>query len=206
MSQFHDAKELISHSRAKLETIRRLHDKCVKEQTIDPLLLIDIKNFMENIRSALDYCACALFTKYGHCNRRNPKIYFPYAKLADDRIKFQGEIVERAIPGLGSQRPDIVAVLSSYQHFGNTGNWLPMFMELTNENKHQKLTPQIAKEYKMVGIRAEVPPDYVPDIMRELTTSLDVYSGGGGVAEAGGIHVAANAAGVRYPKALCGRR
>jgi len=52
----------------------------------------------------------------------------------------------------------------------------------------------------------EVPPDYVPDVMRELTTSLDVYSGGGGIAEAGGIHVAANAAGVRYPKALCGRR
>ena len=50
----------------------------------------------------------------------------------------------------------------------------------------------------------DVPPDYVPDVMRELTTSLDVYSGG--VADAGGIHVAANAAGVRYPNALCGRR
>jgi len=35
----------------------------------------------------------------------------------------------------------------------------------------------------------EVPPDYVPDVMRELTTSLDLYSVGGGVAEAGGIQV-----------------
>jgi len=158
MSQFDDARELISHSRAKLETIRTLHNKCVKEQRIDPLLLIEIKNFMENIRSALDYCASALFTKYGHRNKGNPKIYFPYAKLADDRIKFQGEIVERAIPGLASQRPDIVDVLSSYQHFGNTGNWLPMFMELTNENKHHKLTPQTPKQYRMVGISGTIPP------------------------------------------------
>ncbi len=158
MSQFHDAEELISHSRTKLETIQRLHDRSVKEQVIDPLLSIEIKNFMENVRSALDYCACALFSKYGYSNKPNPKIYFPYAKLADNKVTFQGQIVDRAIPGLTSRRPDIVDVLSSYQHFGNTGNWLPLFMELTNENKHHKLTPQTTKEYKMVGIRATIPP------------------------------------------------
>ena len=46
MSQFHDAEKLISHSRTKLETIQTLHDKSVKEQVIDPLLSIEIKNFM----------------------------------------------------------------------------------------------------------------------------------------------------------------
>jgi hypothetical protein len=100
-----------------------------------------------------------LFTKYGSCNNgRNPKIYFPYAKVSDDKIKFQGKIVQRAIPGLASQRPDIVDVLSSYQHFGNTGNWLPGFMELTNENKHDKLTPQTVKQYKMGLISGTIPP------------------------------------------------
>ena len=75
---------------------------------------------------------------------------------------------------------------------------------LFSEKLHQVL-PGAGRRVRCVA-DAEVPPDYVPDVMRELTTSLDVYSGGGGIAEAGGIHVAANAAGVRYPKALCGRR
>jgi hypothetical protein len=35
------------------------------------------------------------------------------------------------------------------QHFGSRGyTWLPAFMELTNENKHQRLTPQVRKESK----------------------------------------------------------
>jgi hypothetical protein len=43
--------------------------------------------------------------------------------------------------------------------------------------------------------RHALPPNYVPGVVRELTTSVDVYSGGGGVAEAGGIHVDAEVRG-----------
>jgi len=44
-------------------------------------------------------------------------------------------------------------VLIEMQHFGSHGyTWLPAFMKLTNENKHQRLTPQIRKEKKELRI------------------------------------------------------
>jgi len=39
------------------------------------------------------------------------------------------------------------------QHFGSNGHkWLPAFMDLTNENKHQRLTPQERRESKELRI------------------------------------------------------
>jgi hypothetical protein len=158
MSQFDDARELVAHSETKLQTICNLHQKCLEEQAIKPVLFRAIKNFMENLRSALDYCAATLFDKYGHSKKANPKIYFPSAKLTDDKSRFRAEIVESSIPSLLSSRPDIVDMLESYQHFGNMGTWLPLFMDLTNENKHEQLTPQIQKQYTMVRISGTIPP------------------------------------------------
>ena len=59
-------------------------------------------------------------------------------------------------PGLAAARPDIVDRLASYQHFGHTGNWLPILAKLTNENKHNQLTPQVSKAYKFVTIRVRL--------------------------------------------------
>ncbi len=74
MTQFDDARELIIYSEAKLQVICTLHEECLEEQTIKPILLIEIKNFMENLRSALDYCAFALFDKYGHSKKATLRI------------------------------------------------------------------------------------------------------------------------------------
>jgi hypothetical protein len=158
MTKFDDALELVKHSEENLEVILSLHQQCLEEQIIKPLFPIKIKNFMENLRSALDYCASALFAKYGYSKKAYPKIYFPYAKLSDDRCKFREKIVERAIPGLLFSRPDIVDKFESYQHFANSGNWLPLLIALTNENKHEQLTPQIQKQYTAVVIRGTIPP------------------------------------------------
>jgi hypothetical protein len=108
VSQFDDAKSLVAHSEARLAAIRTLHDECLRDREIKPALLIEIKNFMENLRSALDYCAAALFAKYGHTTQKHPRIYFPYATHKDDRKNFLDKIVERSIPGLLHSRPDIV--------------------------------------------------------------------------------------------------
>lgn len=164
MSRFDNARELVTHSKEKLDAIRNHHQQCLDERVVTPTFLIEIKNFMENLRSPLDYCAVALFDQYGHSTRADPKIYFPYAKLADDKSKFRSEIVERAIPGLCTSRPDIVDKLEAYQHFGNTGNWLPHFMEITNENKHTQLTPQFQKQGQAVVISATLPPGGTLDI------------------------------------------
>jgi hypothetical protein len=103
----------------------------------------------------LDYCASALFKKYGKSKRPNPRLYFPYAKRGEDRKKFREETVERCIPGLLAARPDIVDRLESYQHFGNSGNWLSVFAEITNENKHEELTPKERKQSKFLELKIQ---------------------------------------------------
>lgn len=157
MSQFDDARTLVAHSQAKAETLSTLHKQCLAEKSVKHEFLIEVKNFMENLRSVLDYCARGLFATYGHSNKTNQKIYFPYARPSDDKIKFRNEIVERSIPGLLASRPDIVDMLETYQYFGNTGNWLPLFMRITNENKHEQLTPQVEKQYTVVKISGTIP-------------------------------------------------
>lgn len=158
MSQFNDARTLITHSQANAELLRTLHKQCLAEKSVKPEFLVEVKNFMENLRSALDYCARGLFEKYGHSIKANPRIYFPYARPSDDKSSFRNETVERSIPGLPASRPDIVDMLETYQYFGNTGNWLPLFMRITNENKHEQLTPQVEKQYSAVAISATIPP------------------------------------------------
>src|SRR6266513_308693 len=121
MSHFEDARALVSYSENKIGFLRNLHAQCLEEQAIKPEFQIEVKNFVENLRSALDYCARGLFEKYGKSTKANPKIYFPCAKRGDDRKKFRDEIVDHNIPGLLASRPDIVDHLESYQFFGNSG-------------------------------------------------------------------------------------
>src|SRR5262245_26221412 len=117
MSQFHGALRLVEHCECKLRELRELHARCLTEQVISPEFLIGVKNFIENLRSALDYCATALFAKYGKSKKSDPKIYFPCARAGDDKKKFREVIIERCIPGILTSRPDIVDCLETYQHF-----------------------------------------------------------------------------------------
>ena len=76
--------------------------------------------------------------------------------IVEKNIKIK--IIERNIPGLLESKQDIAKVLESYQHFGETGKWLPLFMDIVNKNKHERLTPQIKKQYTMVRISGTLPP------------------------------------------------
>ena len=156
MSQFDDARTLVEHSAAKIETLRTLHKECLLNKSVTAEFLVEVKNFMENLRSVLDYCARGLFAKYGQSNKAHPKVYFPYAIPPNDKLRFRNEIVERSIPGLLETRPDIVDTLETYQYFGNS-NWLYLFMRISNENKHEQLTPQVEKQYKVVEISGTIP-------------------------------------------------
>jgi len=154
MSYFDDASHLVEYAREHFTEIEKVYNASLSEKEIKPKLLIEIKNFMENLRSALDFTAHGLFQRYGSSTASNPKIYFPYASLSQSKEEFQkSRRVDACIPGLSTSRPDIVAKIESYQHFAAPNNgWLPIFMDLNNENKHQQLTPQIRKEAKELRI------------------------------------------------------
>ena len=154
MSRFDDAKSLLQHAQRKLPDIKAEYEASLSKKSIETSLLVDIKNFMENLRSALDFSAHGLFAAYGASTRSNPKIYFPYAPLSQSLTEFRhNNRIEACIPGISTSRPDVVLKLESYQHFSSADNkWLPLFMELNNENKHQQLTPQEKRERKQLNI------------------------------------------------------
>lgn len=154
MNYFNDAKELIEHSKQEFEKIKKTYEESLHVKQIKPTLLIEIKNFMENLRSALDFIAHGLFDKYGDQSRTNPKIYFPYAWQGLNQADFNARtIVDSKIPGLSASRPDIANKIEGYQYFSSPRNsWLPKFMDLNNENKHQRLTPQQRTEVKELNI------------------------------------------------------
>ncbi len=156
VSGFEDAKVLIQHATAHLGRIRQAYEESLREKHIKPTLLVEIKNLMENLRSALDFSAQALHAKYGSTAASRPKVYFPYALDGQSAADFRKtKRVEACIPGLAANRPDIVSTLESFQAFADPKNaWLPRFMELNNANKHQSLTPQERRESKTLTIKA----------------------------------------------------
>jgi hypothetical protein len=153
MGQFEEAKELIKHAKSSYLSIQNVYQKSLTQKEISTELLIEIKNIMENLRSALDYSAHGLFGKYGDRNYSG-NIYFPYALQSWDLNEFRRKnVIENKIPGISATRPDIVLRIESYQHFNNPQNrWLPIFMDLNNESKHQNLLPQERKEKKHLNI------------------------------------------------------
>jgi hypothetical protein len=156
MAYKEDAIELINESKNILAEIKAAYEESLHDQEIKPKFLIKIKNFMENLRSALDFTAHHLFDTYGTSNSTSPNIYFPYAWNDLDLNGFRTKnLIQNKIPGLIANRPDIAADIESYQHFASDENsWLPKFMELNNENKHQRLTPQTRKEIKQLNIKS----------------------------------------------------
>ena len=154
MSAFDDANDLIRHAESDFVKIRQAYEASLHAKAVSGTLRVQIKNFVENLRSALDFAARGLFDRYGSSPKANPKTYFPYATASQDRATFENSgRIETCIPGLSASMPDIVQALLEMQHFGSRGyTWLPVFMDLTNENKHERLTPQVRKESRELRI------------------------------------------------------
>jgi len=150
-AMFKDARHLIENCKGTIGSLGQLIGESLSERTIKPALLVNVKNFAENLRSSLDYCAHALFVKHGRSDRSNPRIYFPYVPIGQNRDEFRRR-VRQCIPGLFESRPDIVDLLEEYQWFGTTGRWLPVLAEIANRNKHERLTPQVQRNYALVRI------------------------------------------------------
>ena len=126
MSAFDDAKALVQHANEELPKIRKAYQESLSNKTIGAGLLVEIKNFFENLRSALDFTAHGVFEKHCAAKARKPKFYFPYALRKQARADFEKSgRIEACIPGLSTARPDIVTLLMEMQHFGSKGHrWL----------------------------------------------------------------------------------
>lgn len=141
MSRYNDIQAHLHIADKSLEMIERSYQTSLKDREIHPQLKIEIKNYLENLRSVLDYLAKEIHERY--CSKKT-KTYFPTS--CNDRYAFANHM-RRYFPGLEVARKDIYDKLESYQlYVPNAPKCLPLFASLVNENKHDRLSPQTRTE------------------------------------------------------------
>ena len=145
---------LIEHAKTDLEKIEEQYNKALEETTIPSSLQIDIKNYMENLRSALDYIAHDIYEQQIAPHRASTgkpeisKIHFPYGKTEND---FKSGVGSN-LPELKNVSQDLYSTLETIQPYKTEDNWLFDFCRTLNEKKHDTLTPQKKEERRGLDI------------------------------------------------------
>lgn len=146
---------LLEHADNDLKQIERAYTQALKEKEIPPSLQIDVKNLMENLRSALDYIAHDVYEivikpardKSG--NKEIERIYFPYGKTQTDFNSRLGS----CLPELNSLDTTIYSAIESIQPHVSGDSWLYDFCTILNQKKHDTLTPQKREEKRGLNIQ-----------------------------------------------------
>lgn len=148
MERFNQIHALISNSRDALIEVKGLYGKSLSAKELDTHLLIDIKNVLENLRSALDFLAKEISDSFctPPIGKKRRDVYFPILSKTSSATDFEARM-NGCFPGLQKSCPSLYSKLESYQFYASKGNeWLVQFKDLCNENKHEQLSPQKRKE------------------------------------------------------------
>ena len=92
MAAFDDAKALVTECEHILPEIQLLYRESIQSNELKTAVCIKVKTFVEHLRSALDYCAYAIYKKHGN-GKPSFKPYFPYAKSKDTKSDFRSQII-----------------------------------------------------------------------------------------------------------------
>lgn len=128
-SKFNDINAVLKKSKLTLDLIETKYNESLHDQSISDELLVEIKDYLGNLRSSLDYLA-----------NKIPIKYFPICKT---ELEFNN-----AIPNLDSSLKNAI---KKWQPFQNN-NWLSQFSILNNKTKHVTLIPQKRKEDVRVNV------------------------------------------------------
>ena len=141
MSRYDDIQAQLQAANNALAVIKKEYQISLGAKQIEPRLKIEIKNYLENLRSVLDYLGSEINEK--HCGKRT-KAYFPTS--CKNREAFRRHI-DRYFPGLETVQKNVFDRLESYQPYApDAPQSLPLFATLVNENKHDRLSPQTRTE------------------------------------------------------------
>ena len=113
-------------------------------------LRVELKNILENHRSALDYTAHYIAER---CTPKpsSSKVQFPVASPKDTLTKFSLKL-DKWFPDLISSAPKVRDYLLCIQEF-NGELWLRQLADLTNFNKHRSLSSQKLDIFNSVVVR-----------------------------------------------------
>lgn len=141
MTRYKSIQSLLKYSHKQCKQIESLYNISLTKKIIDSELQPLIKNYLENLKSCLDYCAHDIYEKITQ-NGNSTKLYFP---IKSTRAEFE-TIIKKDFTSLNLVSAKIFDILEEVQPYNKGGQWLEEFNKLTNDNKHQDLTPQIKKE------------------------------------------------------------
>lgn len=149
MSWKNDSQDCLLAAEDMLSELSDILRDMPEDQIITPQVRIKIKNILDNCRAPLDYIANDIFNSFCKKNYNKKeldriRIYFP---IKDTKPKFKS-LIEKNFKGLYSKREDIVAAIEIVQPFNDNLlecknpeiYWLKILNDLTNENKHHKLS------------------------------------------------------------------
>lgn len=147
MPRLDDIDSLLLDARPKLKEIERGYHSSLESKNIDPKLKIQIKNYLENLRSILDYLGKEVNERY--CKRKT-RAYFPMG--FDSPTKFK-KFMDNLYPGLAASNIELFNIIESFQRYTEgSPNTLSLFSTLVNENKHAILSHQTRKETKRITV------------------------------------------------------
>jgi hypothetical protein len=136
MKRYKSSRKLIANVDTTIAALEVEYELARADDTVIEIMVVEIKNAMENLRSCLDFCAQDV--KDFHCSARSGDTYFPYSSIESD---FKGR-VQKSFPGLATERPTIFKLFHDMQPFASGDDWLSFFCRINNHNKHDNLSEQ----------------------------------------------------------------
>jgi len=133
MSNYSDINAVIIKAEKSLKDIEAQYNNCLEQKIIPDSLLVEVKDYLGNLRSALDY----LWNKIPNNNGG----YFPIANSVAD---FQNKVKLIDAP--------YQKALEKWQDY-NSDSWIMSFNLFRNKNIHLTLVPQKRQETREFSIK-----------------------------------------------------
>lgn len=131
-SKFNDVNAVLNKAKVLIEKIEAEYKNSLSTQNVSDDLLVDIKDYLGNLRSALDYLRAKV-----------SKHNFPICKTEKE--------FENATTDLSDKFKKVIKKFQPFQ--GN--DWIYWFNILNNKSKHLTLIPQVRKEQKTMTAKTE---------------------------------------------------
>ncbi len=142
MRRFTMANSLVARAQAHQQWIGNDHGDRYEEaliaEEIPSEMQVVVKEMLEHLRSALDYCAQQVWLMLSG-RPIGARIYFPIARKGIGPSEFIS-IMNRNLPGVASASQPALRLFESFQFFADAKNeWLPELATLANQTKHNHL-------------------------------------------------------------------
>ena len=149
MSRLDDINAVLEVADELLQQIQAEYDGSLSSKNVSPKLSVYIKNYLENLRSSLDYLVSEICEKI----LSQTKVHKAYFPISCENAKAFKAHTDKNLPGLNQLHPSLYVALKEIQPYMPSGyKALPKLSKLVNENKHNQLSPQTRTEKRGLTI------------------------------------------------------